>query len=85
VTEADSSTRAKIEHRAVSRIAEDSETSADETEPENGMTFIRRHNVRSSHTLRRSTNGKVIDSSIIMCVCVCVCVYIYIYIYGADL
>jgi hypothetical protein len=46
-------------------MAEDSETSADDTEPENGMTFIRRHNVRSSHTLKRNANGEVTDWSII--------------------
>jgi hypothetical protein len=60
VTEADSS-QVKIEHRAVNRKAEDSETSADETEPENGMTFIRRYNVRSSHTFKRNANGESMD------------------------
>jgi hypothetical protein len=44
-------------------MAEDSETSADDTEPENGMTFIRRHNVRSSHALKRNANGEVSDWS----------------------
>ncbi|PNF18548.1 hypothetical protein B7P43_G08481, partial [Cryptotermes secundus] len=57
-TETDSS-HTKIERRAVSRMAEDSETSADDTEPENGMTFIRRHNVQSSHTLKRNANENV--------------------------
>jgi hypothetical protein len=42
-------------------MAEDSETSADETEPENGMTFIRRHNIRSSHTLKRNAKSEVTD------------------------
>jgi hypothetical protein len=42
-------------------MAEDSETSADDTEPENGMTFIRRHNVQLSHTLKRNANGEVTD------------------------
>lgn len=57
MTETDSS-HAKIEHRALDRKAEESETSADETEPENGMTFIRRHNVESSQASKRNANGE---------------------------
>lgn len=55
-------------------MAEDSETSADDTEPENAMTFIRRHNVQSSHTLKRNANGEVTYWSIIA----------LLFIYGAD-
>ncbi|XP_021923386.1 vacuolar protein sorting-associated protein 13A-like isoform X4 [Zootermopsis nevadensis] len=57
-TETDHS-RVKIEHRTQDRKAEESETSADETEPENGMTFIRRHNVESLLALKRNANENV--------------------------
>lgn len=56
-TETDNS-RVKIAHRSLGRKAEESETSADETEPENGMTFIRRHNIEASHVLKRTTHGE---------------------------
>ncbi|GFG28735.1 hypothetical protein Cfor_06015 [Coptotermes formosanus] len=57
-TETDNS-RVKIAHRSLGRKAEESETSADETEPENGMTFIRRHNIEASHVLKRTTHENV--------------------------
>lgn len=58
VTEVDSS-RVKIVPRSLGNKAEESETSADETEPENGMTFIRRHNIEASHILKRTTHENV--------------------------
>jgi hypothetical protein len=59
-TETDHS-HAKIEHRRQDRKAEESETSADEAEPENGMTFIRRHNVESLLALKRNANGEIVS------------------------
>jgi len=57
VTEVDSG-RVKIVPRSLGSKVEESETSADETEPENGMTFIRRHNIEASHILKRTTHGE---------------------------
>ncbi|KAJ4427692.1 hypothetical protein ANN_25341 [Periplaneta americana] len=63
VTETDTG-HAKIEHRTLERKAEESETSADEAEPENGMTFIRRHNVDASQAPKRNVHGEGIEYAI---------------------
>ncbi|XP_068086254.1 intermembrane lipid transfer protein VPS13A [Anabrus simplex] len=48
--------KSKIKRSSLERREEDSETSADETEPEHGMTFIRRQNVESTQMLQRQDN-----------------------------
>ena len=57
VTETDSS-HTKIEHQTHEKKAEESETSADETEPEDGMTFIRRSNVESTQMSKKNVHGE---------------------------
>ena len=59
MTETDTS-HAKIERRTLEKKAEESAPSADETEPEDGMSFIRRSDVESSQIAKRNAHGGLV-------------------------